>query len=181
MGFPITTRSMGELLDECVALLARRQLHASPVHVACADPHALMLALADERFASALRGAWRLFPDGAGIVLASRLFGERRIHARITGPDFFEASSNRLDGTASSASYFFLGTTDQTLQRIERRMRDRYPHIPVAGTFAPPFRDRFDAQESAAMVSAVNRSGATVLGGWYDGAQAGDLDAGACR
>ena len=52
--------------------------------LACLNPHSYTVALDDEEFSSALVDADWLIPDGAGVVLASRIL-QGAIEQRVTG------------------------------------------------------------------------------------------------
>ncbi len=127
----------------------------------CANPHSLHLANRDQRFARAIRAADLVTPDGAGVILASRLLGGRIPH-RITGSDVFEGlcqHCNRQQGRR----FFFLGSTPETLAEIQRRMALQYPGIVVCGVHAPPFKDEFDNQDNERMIDAINAARPDVL------------------
>lgn len=130
-------------------------------YMACANPHSLVEARSDPGFALALREADMLLPDGSGILLAARLL-RRPMVERVAGFEFFAALSERAE-RQGGLSYFFLGSSPAVLDRIATRLARDYPSIRLAGTLSPPFRDDFTAEEDAAMVEAVNCSGADVL------------------
>jgi N-acetylglucosaminyldiphosphoundecaprenol N-acetyl-beta-D-mannosaminyltransferase len=58
--------------------------------MACANPYSLDLAIDDAAFASALREADLLVPDGVGMLIAGRILG-KRFAERVVGMDFFTA------------------------------------------------------------------------------------------
>jgi N-acetylglucosaminyldiphosphoundecaprenol N-acetyl-beta-D-mannosaminyltransferase len=127
----------------------------------CANPHSFQVARHDQRFARAIREADLVVPDGAGIVLASRLLGGA-IRARVTGTDLFAGVSARLDAEGGR-SCFFLGSTRENLEHLRRRMAETYPRIRIAGCHAPPFKPAFDAEDGARMLRAVNAARPDVL------------------
>lgn len=129
--------------------------------LACMNPHSYVVALNDGAFAQALRDADWLIPDGAGIVLASRILGAA-VRERVSGPDVFYAVHEMLD-RAGGARVFFLGGTAETLALIEARMRADYPGIQLAGTYSPPFTPHYSSAEIDHMVEAVNAARADVL------------------
>jgi len=131
------------------------------VWLACMNPHSYAVSLHDGQFAAALRDADWLIPDGVGVVLASRVF-KRHVRERVSGPDLFHAVQQMLN-RAGGYRVFFLGSTSETLARIESRMRADYPAIKVAGTFSPPFRPWFSSDELEQMIRAVNAAEADVL------------------
>ena len=81
--------------------------------LACMNPHSYAVSLDDGQFATALRDAHWLVPDGAGVVLASRLLGGA-IRESVTGSDVFYGLHQRMNAVGGM-SVFFLGATEETL------------------------------------------------------------------
>jgi N-acetylglucosaminyldiphosphoundecaprenol N-acetyl-beta-D-mannosaminyltransferase len=70
------------------------------------------------------------------LVWVGRLQGHRA--ARVYGPDLMLA----LCAVSREPGYrhFFFGSTDAVLAVLTDRLRQRFPRLEVAGTYAPPFR-----------------------------------------
>ena len=129
----------------------------------CANPHSLVMAEKDPEFKVAIKAADLVTPDGAGIVLASKILGGK-IRERVTGSDVFAGVSRVLNARGDKKfSYFFLGSTEETLYKIQEKMAVDFPRIQVAGVYSPPFKKEFDAEDSRKMVDAVNQAGPDVL------------------
>lgn len=122
--------------------------------LACMNPHSYAVALHDAPFSRALHEADWLIPDGAGVVLASKLLGGQ-IRERVTGSDIFQGVLEALN-QESGHSVFFLGSTDETLTAIRARMAVDYPNIRLAGTYSPPFKPVYSQDELNAMVAVIN-------------------------
>lgn len=130
-------------------------------YMACANPHSLVVASRDSLFSAALKGADVLLPDGHGILFAAKLLN-LPISERVAGFEFFEALSEYLSNNGG-AKYFFLGSSCEVLEQIEKRMKRDYPNIKVAGTYSPPFKDVFSEYENSRMIDAVNNTSPDVL------------------
>lgn len=135
--------------------------HKRTRFVACVNPHSIVLASGDKKLSEALRRADLLLPDGVGVVVASRMLG-RPVAERIAGMDFF-CEVSKVANETGGYSYFFLGSTEETLARIALRMARDYPHVWLAGTLSPPFVDTFSALQTEQMIRRINESGANVL------------------
>lgn len=122
--------------------------------LACLNPHSYVVALEDNNFSRALHDADWLVPDGAGVVLASRLLGGQ-VYARVTGSDVFFGLHSRMN-EVGGMNVFFLGATEDTLTQIRERMARDYPNIRVAGTYSPPFKPNYSDAELEEMIKAVN-------------------------
>ncbi len=127
----------------------------------CANPHSLVAVYSDAQFLAALRAADYLIPDGAGIVLASKILNGT-ISRRITGYDIFAGLGERWEREGTK-SFYFLGSSEEVLGKIRTRMLSEYPHVAVSGTFAPPFRQDFSDEENTRMIEEVNRAAPTAL------------------
>ena len=158
LGYEVIDSSLDDCVEQILEHVAARRRSGT---LACLNPHSYAVARGDTAFAAALRQATWLVPDGAGVVLASRLLGGG-IRQRIAGPDVFMRLHERLDAIGG-VRVFFLGASEDTLSRIRARMALEHPRIVVAGALSPPVREQFSDDENAAMVGAVNCAAPDVL------------------
>jgi len=157
LGYEVTVISA----EKCADSLFHSLREGKSTWLACFNPHSYAMTLQDKTFARALKTADVLIPDGAGIVLASRLLGGAIQH-RVTGSDVFAGLHKRMNATGGM-SVFFLGSTEETLRLIGQRMARDYPNIKVAGTYSPPFKDVCSRAELDEMIRAVNAAAPDVL------------------
>lgn len=120
--------------------------------VATLNPHSYIIARNDIMFREALQSADLLIPDGTGIQLAAKVLTGRRIE-KIAGSDLHEVIIKSLGSKGGSC--FYLGSSEETLQKIKERLAAEHQSLRV-GTFSPPFREKFTEEENDAMISAVN-------------------------
>lgn len=94
------------------------------------------LAEKDTVFREACRAASLCVPDGASIVLASRLLGTP-LQERVAGCDLME----RLCGECAMHGYsvFFLGGLPGAAEKTAKQLLQRYPVLKVAGTYCPSY------------------------------------------
>jgi len=129
-------------------------------YFACINPHSLEVARNDTIFQQALKHADLIVPDGAGILLASKLLGGN-IRNRITGTDIFMTLSHTLN-RKSGFSIFFLGSSEENLSKIKKRMNRDFPNIKVT-THSPPFKPEFSEEDNRQMIEAINQASPDVL------------------
>jgi N-acetylglucosaminyldiphosphoundecaprenol N-acetyl-beta-D-mannosaminyltransferase len=129
--------------------------------LACINPHSFVCAKKDFRFASALRNASLLVPDGVGIPLFSRFLGGK-VRSRVTGWDVFKGVHEKLSDTSNS-SVFFLGSTQHTLDEMAVYMSEMYPQVRVVGSFSPPFKPDFSDADIMEMIFHINAVSPDVL------------------
>lgn len=158
LGYVTCASSIDCLVSSMICHVASTE---SCAWLACLNPHSYVVALDDVEFSTALKEADWLVPDGAGIVLASRVLGGS-IRQRITGSDIFYALNERMN-EIGNFSVFFLGATEECLADIQLRMARDYPDVRFAGFYSPPFKASYNDAEIEAMISAINESGADVL------------------
>ena len=159
--YSVDAYSVDECADILFSFLRRSDGPGGCAWLACLNPHSYAAARHDAVFSRALKDANWLAPDGAGIVLASRLLGGG-IRERVTGSDVFRELHRRMNA-AGGMSVFFLGATRETLDLIRARMARDFPNIRVAGTYSPPFKPTYSPAELDAMIDAVNTAAPDVL------------------
>ncbi len=127
----------------------------------CANPHSLVVADTVPQFKRAINNADLVTPDGVGILLASRVLGGN-IRERVTGSDIFWGLSERLNKTKGKG-YYFLGSNDETLVAIKRKMAIEFPNIRFSGSYSPPYKAEFSEEDSCQMIEAINAAKPDVL------------------
>ncbi len=156
LGYRVFCGTLGELVEQVAGRLAGAAANAPGRRwLACLNPHSYVVARGDAAFGDALRRATWLVPDGAGIVLGSRILGGS-IRTRITGADVFEAVSAAADARGPFSA-MFVGSTEATLAAIAARYRRDYPNVGELTTLSPPFRERFAPADVEAIATAVSR------------------------
>jgi N-acetylglucosaminyldiphosphoundecaprenol N-acetyl-beta-D-mannosaminyltransferase len=160
LDYNVCRGSMDSLVESVLATVRRP---GPPVGywLACLNPHSYVVACDDPRFRRALAAATWLIPDGAGIVMASRLL-RGGIRARLSGPDAFVAISAALDKQGPFTA-MFLGSSPATLDKVAQRYRQEFPNVWPVSTFSPPFRTEFDAADLTEMRAAIHAARPDVL------------------
>jgi N-acetylglucosaminyldiphosphoundecaprenol N-acetyl-beta-D-mannosaminyltransferase len=162
LGYEIDTLSVDQCTDSIFAALRWPSEESSPSSwLACLNPHSYAVALDDPVFAEALKNADWLVPDGAGVVMASKVLGGG-VAERVTGSDVFFGLLERMN-SAGGMSVFFLGATVDTLDLIGARMAKDYPGVKVAGMYSPPFKATYSSAENDEIINAINTVAPDVL------------------
>lgn len=161
LGYHLDHGAPGDFVDGLFQNLMHGVGHRSCQWLACLNPHSYAVAKGDAEFSLALHNADWLIPDGAGILLASRIQGGN-IRERITGSDIFQ-HMHRLMEREGGLRVFFLGSTEETLALIREKMAVDFPNIQVAGTYSPPFKAEYSPLELDQMIDAINAAQADVL------------------
>jgi N-acetylglucosaminyldiphosphoundecaprenol N-acetyl-beta-D-mannosaminyltransferase len=158
LGYSVVSDNINKCLSDITSTMIDDK---SSQWLACINPHSYAVSLQDAKFSNALKSADWLVPDGIGIVYASWLLGGC-IKQRITGFDIF-SGINEYMNTCGNMSVFFLGASDETLEKICLRMSIEYKNINVVGTFSPPFKSSYCDEETDQMISIINKAKPDVL------------------
>jgi N-acetylglucosaminyldiphosphoundecaprenol N-acetyl-beta-D-mannosaminyltransferase len=104
------------------------------------------LAEKDRLFQEACRSAVLSVPDGASIVLASRILGTP-LPQRVAGCDLME----RLCGACAARGFnvFFLGGLPTAADTAARQLQQRFSGLEVSGVYCPPYGFESDPAECA--------------------------------
>ena len=159
VGYQVCVESVDDVVNRVTSWLEDGPRNCR--YFACLNPHSVEIAASDVPFHNSLVSADFLTPDGIGVVYASRVLGGQ-IRKRLTGMDVFLGVAAAMD-RAKQGSFFFLGSTEATLHKIREEMASRFPHVVVAGSYSPPFKPEFSAEDNRRMIEAINESNADVL------------------
>jgi N-acetylglucosaminyldiphosphoundecaprenol N-acetyl-beta-D-mannosaminyltransferase len=134
--------------------------HRRPFVAAATSVHGVALAVRREEFRAALNSFDMVTPDGQPVRWALNLIHDTRLPERVYGPTL----TLRVCEAAAAAglSVYFYGSRPEVLEKLERRMRQRLPHLSIAGTHSPPFRTLSSAEE-ATQISAIRESRADIV------------------
>ncbi len=158
LNFEVDSLNIQDCVDEIYSCICNGN---SKYWLACINPHSYAEACKDLYFQKALQSSNWLIPDGAGIVLASKFF-KGSIKSRITGNDIFDGLNKKFEET-EGVDVFFLGSSESTLQQIEKRIKQDFSNIRVVGTYSPPFMDKFNEVELDLMRKAINKAKPQIL------------------
>lgn len=126
------------------------------------NAHSYNVARVDMMFASALKSADYLIPDGASIVKACRFLRNcSKPKERIAGWDLFKFEMGRVNREAQESGegkrkrVMFLGSSEEVLALIKERAAMEYPALEIV-TYSPPYKPEFSEEDNRAMVEAIN-------------------------
>jgi N-acetylglucosaminyldiphosphoundecaprenol N-acetyl-beta-D-mannosaminyltransferase len=130
-------------------------------YMACANPHSLVEAFSDDFFKDALNHADILLPDGAGIILAANIL-KLHVPERVAGTEFFLALTE-LCNKHNDIKIFFLGSTEEVLNKLVERIKIDFPNVTVCGVYSPPFKAEFSEADNDLMVESINAAKPNIL------------------
>lgn len=117
------------------------------------SPNSYGLAQEDKLTERALKESDILILDGVYFGWASLFLNRKKIN-RITGWDAFIALADWAE--KNNGKVFFLGSSEETLQKIRDRFTKDYPNVSI-GSFSPPFKEQFSESDNLSMRDAINK------------------------
>jgi N-acetylglucosaminyldiphosphoundecaprenol N-acetyl-beta-D-mannosaminyltransferase len=123
------------------------------------NQYSFVIAEKDILFKKALAESDVLLPDGVGIVAAFKLLKDIKIK-KIAGSDIHVHLLNQLN--KRSGTCFYLGSDEETLKNIKKRLAVEFPNITMS-YYSPPFKLKFDELDNSIMVNYVNSFNPDVL------------------
>jgi N-acetylglucosaminyldiphosphoundecaprenol N-acetyl-beta-D-mannosaminyltransferase len=116
------------------------------------SPNSYGLTTKDPEFKMALVNSDYLVLDGVYFAIASILLHGKNIK-RNQGPDVFNYFMNKLNDQRLKA--FFLGSTEENLQKIKMRAKTEFPNIEI-DFLSPPFKPEFSQYEDNIIINKIN-------------------------
>lgn len=150
MGLQFDNVTMEEALAAAQMLL--RGDHAA--YVVTPNAEIAYEALHDESLRALLNGADLMLPDGAGVVLASKLL-KTPVKQKVAGVDFADGVLGLLE--KSRQSLYLLGSKPGIGELAAEKMLQEHPKLHIAGIADGYFKDE------APVVEKINASGADAL------------------
>jgi N-acetylglucosaminyldiphosphoundecaprenol N-acetyl-beta-D-mannosaminyltransferase len=128
-------------------------------YVTLCNVHSLVTATQCPSFNGVIGHADLALPDGAPVAWALRREGFPQ-QQRINGPDLTWRYLEVAEKIGQRV--FFYGSSEDTLAKLEERIKKQFPKLHIAGMVSPPFRN-LSPEEDQAYVDQINQSGAHVL------------------
>lgn len=155
LGQPLDALTWDEALGRISAWAARRESR----YVCISNAHSVVTGSQDPAFGQVLREADMVTSDGAPVAWMMRRLGVPG-QQRINGPDlmwrYCSLAAQRGEGI------YLYGGTDDTLVLLQRRLREAFPGLVIAGAVSPPFR-KPTPEELSRDIAAINASGACTV------------------
>lgn len=142
--------------SEFVVQLAKKNTGGASIHFL--NAYSIALAETDSDFRNCVSSADYNFPDGKPISFLSRLAAPKLYQVR--GPGLFESVMD--SGRRVELKHYLLGSTPETLIKLEESLRSRFPGVAIVGAFSPPFR-LMSSAELSSQDDAIRASGADIV------------------
>jgi N-acetylglucosaminyldiphosphoundecaprenol N-acetyl-beta-D-mannosaminyltransferase len=139
-------------MDSAVHRIEHWVRHRERTYVCVTGVHGLIECQRDEVLRQIHNAAGMVTPDGMPLVYLSRAAGQPHVR-RVYGPDLMLAVCERTQGQGTQ--HFLYGSTNETLERLSTKLRERFPDLNICGSYSPPFR-ALTADESDSIADRIN-------------------------
>lgn len=148
--------------EEQIMLILRWAKARTSKVVCLANVHMLIEAYRDRTFANVLHSADLVTPDGKPLVMMLHRLGIRHQN-QVAGMDVFLNLCDLAQQTGIKV--YFLGSTEEILEKIERKLSNEYPILQVAGMKSIPYIATEDIPKyrDRKLVEEINQSGAGII------------------
>lgn len=123
-------------------------------YICVANVHTTVMAFRDESYRKIQNESFMTLPDGKPLSIVSKRRGYENA-GRVPGPDLmpkvFELSERK------KYRHFFYGSTENTLEMLEKNIKEKYPYLEIAGMYSPPFR-KLTEEEDNEIIKLINES-----------------------
>lgn len=128
-------------------------------YVVAANVHVVTTAWLNPAYRNTIDKASLVVPDGMPLVKGiCWLSGKKQ--TRVYGPDLMLSLCARAE--EKGISIYLYGGTNTTLDRLSRRLSDRFPNMRISGMHSPPFRPLTES-EDLQDAERINLSGAGIV------------------
>lgn len=120
-------------MPEAIAIIESMVTDGNQHQIITANAEIIMAAQENEKYRSTLNGASLAFPDGMGVLLASKLIG-KPLTERVTGVD----ATRHIADIARRRGFrlFLLGAAEGVAERAASKLRHDFPGVNIVGTYS---------------------------------------------
>jgi N-acetylglucosaminyldiphosphoundecaprenol N-acetyl-beta-D-mannosaminyltransferase len=155
LDFPITALKFDDQIQTILGWAIARESKT----VCVANVHMIMEAHWNPEFASILKNADLVTPDGMPLVWMMRRMGAR-YQDRVAGLDILQSSCELAQKL--NVSVFFMGSQAEILSGMRKRLEREFPRLRIAAMEPLPFRPLTETEDEA-LIERINSSGAGLV------------------
>ena len=141
-------------MEWLVEYLDKNLLDIKGDYICVSNVHTTVTSYEDASYCAVQNGGLMAIPDGGPLSTVGRRRGCKNM-ARTTGPSLmggiFKISANK------GYRHYFYGSKQETLELLEKKLKENYPGIKIAGMYSPPFRPLTE-EEDKAVIERINEA-----------------------
>lgn len=141
-------------MEWLVEYLDKNLLNIKGDYICVSNVHTTVTSYEDESYCAVQNGGLMAIPDGGPLSTVGRRRGCKNM-ARTTGPslmgEIFKISAKK------GYRHYFYGSKQETLELLEKKLKEHYPGIEIAGMYSSPFRPLTE-EEDKAVIERINEA-----------------------
>ncbi len=153
-GIPVDNVNLDEAFSAVVSFTESDSFHM----ICTPNAEIVQQCIEDESLAALIRRSDLIIPDGAGVVLASKILGTP-LKAKTPGCELGERIAKE-SGTHGFRVYF-LGGKPGIAELAEEKLREKYPDFRTVGTHDGYFKK--EGEENDAVIAEINEAAPDIL------------------
>ena len=146
-------------MEWLVEYLDKNLLDIKGDYICVSNVHTTVTSYEDASYCAVQNGGLMAIPDGGPLSTVGRRRGCKNM-ARTTGPslmgEIFKISAKK------GYRHYFYGSKQETLELLEKKLKENYPGIKIAGMYSPPFRPLTE-EEDKAVIERINEANPDVV------------------
>lgn len=147
-------------MEKTVRFVEQNVHKLSGQYVCVGNGHTTVTAYEEDDYRRVQNTAAAVLPDGEPLSIVSRSRGFKAAR-RVTGPDFMEQMFLRGQEGNGLRHYFYGGSQD-TLEVLEKVLKQKYPKLQIVGMYSPPFRPLTE-EEDKEIQQQINEAAPDIL------------------
>lgn len=114
-------------------------------YICVSNVHTTVTAYENKEYREIQNGGALALPDGKPLSILSKKRGFKNAQ-RVTGPDLmgelFKESEKK------GYKHYFYGSTEETLELLKTKLKEKYPKLNIVGMYSPPFRSEVSIEDN---------------------------------
>ncbi len=140
-------------MEQVLRLLAKEGKSLSGEYICVSNVHTTVMSYDNPQYCAIQNSAFLALPDGKPLSVLCRKKGFCET-GRVTGPDLM-LELLKMSGAEGYRHYFY-GGSQETLDKMQKKLGEEFPQAVVAGMYSPPFR-KLTEEEDRHITEEINR------------------------
>lgn len=149
LGSKINATNMKDVLSNVDLLIKSNKSH----YICVSNVHTVVTGIKDTQYRNITNTSSMSIPDGMPLTWVGRRRGHKDM-SKCSGPDvmteLFELSEQK------GYTHYFYGGTEDVLKLLEKKLKNNYPKLNIAGMYSPPFRS-LNEDEDVEIINKINQ------------------------
>ena len=121
-------------------------------YICVSNVHTTVMAYDNKDYLNVQNSSLLSIPDGGPLSSVGRKRGFSEMQ-RTTGPDFLDEILKI--SVEKKYRHYFYGSTEDTLKKMQYKIKEKYGDVYIVGMYSPPFRN-LTAEEDAQIIKDIN-------------------------